>query len=134
MSGTLGYELDAAQLSDADKAAVKEQVAFYKQHRDLIQYGTFYRLESPFDSNTVAWQFVSHDQREALLFTFVILGAVQPEPHITKMAGLDPEQTYVEEDSQRAYGGDELMQLGLYTTPVQTSDFTAQIPYFRAKD
>lgn len=33
MSGTLGYELDAAQLSDADKQAVKRQVAFYKQHR-----------------------------------------------------------------------------------------------------
>lgn len=40
MSGTLGYELDAAQLSDADKQAVKRQVAFYKQHRELVQYGT----------------------------------------------------------------------------------------------
>ncbi|MCT0497109.1 alpha-galactosidase, partial [Lactiplantibacillus plantarum] len=67
MSGTLGYELDAAQLSDADKQAVKRQGAFYKQHRELVQYGTFYRLESPFESNTVAWMFVSPDQKEALL-------------------------------------------------------------------
>ncbi|WP_439419597.1 alpha-galactosidase [Lactiplantibacillus plantarum] len=134
MSGTLGYELDAAQLSDADKQAVKRQVAFYKQHRELVQYGTFYRLESPFESNTVAWMFVSPDQKEALLFTFVILGAVQPEPHITKLAGLDPQQTYVETDTNKMYGGDELMQLGLYTTPVQTSDFTAQVHYFKAKD
>ncbi|MDF3266427.1 GH36 C-terminal domain-containing protein, partial [Lactiplantibacillus plantarum] len=85
------------------------------------------RLESPFESNTVAWMFVSPDQKEALLFTFVILGAVQPEPHITKLAGLDPQQTYVETDTNKMYGGDELMQLGLYTTPVQTSDFTAQV-------
>ncbi|ORN35030.1 Alpha-galactosidase [Lentilactobacillus parabuchneri] len=134
MSGTLGYELDAAQLSDADKQAVIRQVAFYKQHRELVQYGTFYRLESPFESNTVAWMFVSPDQKEALLFTFVILGAVQPEPHITKLAGLDPQQTYVETDTNKMYGGDELMQLGLYTTPVQTSDFTAQVHYFKAKD
>lgn len=134
MSGTLGYELDAAQLSDADKQAVKRQVAFYKQHRELVQYGTFYRLESPFESNTVAWMFVSPDQKEALLFTFVILGAVQPEPHITKLAGLDPQQTYVETDTNKMYGGDELMQLGLYTTPVQTSDFTARVHYFKAKD
>ena len=134
MSGTLDYELDAAQLSDADKQAVIRQVAFYKQHRELVQYGTFYRLESPFESNTVAWMFVSPDQKEALLFTFVILGAVQPEPHITKLAGLDPQQTYVETDTNKMYGGDELMQLGLYTTPVQTSDFTAQVHYFKAKD
>ena len=67
MSGTLGYELDAAQLSDADKQAVKRQVAFYKQHRELVQYGTFYRLESPFESNTVAWMFVSPDQKLSLI-------------------------------------------------------------------
>ena len=34
----------------------------------------------------------------------------------------------------KMYGGDELMQLGLYTTPVQTSDFTAQVHHFKAKD
>ncbi|WP_260194787.1 GH36 C-terminal domain-containing protein, partial [Lacticaseibacillus rhamnosus] len=79
-------------------------------------------------------QFLSPDQKEALLFTFVILGAVQPEPHITKLAGLDSHQTYVETDTNKMYGGDELMQLGLYTTPVQTSDFTAQLHYFKAKD
>jgi len=134
MSGTLGYELDAAKLSVADREAVQQQVAFYKQHRRLIQYGTFYRLESPFESNTVAWMFVSPDQKEALLYTFVILGAVQPEPHITKLAGLNPDQNYVEEATDEVYGGDELMQVGLYTTPVQTSDFTAKIRYFKVKD
>ncbi|MFC6181695.1 alpha-galactosidase [Lactiplantibacillus daowaiensis] len=133
MSGTLGYELDASKLSVADRQAVSEQIAFYKQHRQLIQYGTFYRLESPFAGNTVAWVFVSPDQTEVLLFTFVILGQVQPAPHITKLAGLNPAKTYRDETTQQVYGGDELMQVGVYDTPIQTQDFTAKIRYFKAE-
>lgn len=133
MSGVLGYELDASKLSLADRKAVKTQIQFYKQHRRLIQYGTFYRLESPFTSNTVAWLFVSPDKSEALLYRFIVQGVVQPEPHITTLAGLDPQCNYVDVDSQLVYGGDELMNVGLYTTPVQTNDFTAQINYFTAQ-
>ncbi|VDG32075.1 alpha-galactosidase [Lactobacillus plantarum JDM1] [Lactiplantibacillus mudanjiangensis] len=134
MSGTLGYELDASALSDADKQAVIGQIKFYKEHRHLIQYGTFYRLESPFTSNTVAWLFVSPDQSEALLYRFVVQGMVQPEPHITKLAGLKPQAQYLDTGSEQVYGGDELMNVGLYTTPVQTSDFMAQINYFKVLD
>lgn len=36
-----GYELDLTQLTSEEKAEIKEQVAFYKKHRQLLQYGTF---------------------------------------------------------------------------------------------
>src|SRR5699024_4140374 len=51
MSGVLGYELDLTQLSTEEKKEIKEQVNFYKQHRQLLQFGTFYRLKSPFEGN-----------------------------------------------------------------------------------
>ena len=38
-----------------------------KQHRSLIQYGTFYRLSSPFENNITAWMAVSEDRTEALV-------------------------------------------------------------------
>ena len=71
MSGIFGYELDLADLTKDEKELVKQQVKFYKAHRHLIQYGDFYRLESPFEGGSkVAWEFVSPDKSEALLFTF----------------------------------------------------------------
>ena len=42
--GVLGYELDLSVLSDGEKAAVKEQISFYKQYREVMQFGTYYAL------------------------------------------------------------------------------------------
>lgn len=42
--GNFGYQLDITQLTSNETQAVKEQIAFYKQHRKLIQFGRFYRL------------------------------------------------------------------------------------------
>lgn len=43
--GVLGYELDLTELNDIEKKEIKEQIAWYKQHRHLLQYGTFYRTD-----------------------------------------------------------------------------------------
>ena len=39
--GVFGYELDPTRLSDAERAEIAEQVAFYAGHRDLFQRGRF---------------------------------------------------------------------------------------------
>src|SRR5699024_6491659 len=52
--GAFGYELDLNKLTEAERGEVRKQVAFYKEHRDLIFNGTFYRLSSPFESNYTA--------------------------------------------------------------------------------
>lgn len=43
--GVLGYELDLTILSDIEKKEIKEQIAWYKMNRKLLQYGTFYRTD-----------------------------------------------------------------------------------------
>jgi alpha-galactosidase len=35
--GVLGYEMDLNALTDADRAEIREQTAFYKQYRHLLQ-------------------------------------------------------------------------------------------------
>ena len=54
--GLMGYEMDVTNLSSFDRAAVKKQIAFYKEHRRLLQFGEFYRIGNPFKENTCAWQ------------------------------------------------------------------------------
>ena len=65
MSGNFGYELDLTKLSEEEKKEVRQQVALYKDNRELIQFGEFYRLLSPFEHNGAAWMFVSEDKRSA---------------------------------------------------------------------
>ena len=59
--GTFGYELDLNKLTEAEQEQVKEQICFMKKYRKLLQFGSFYRLSSPFDGdgNVSAWITVS---------------------------------------------------------------------------
>lgn len=54
--GPLGYELDITKLPADELAAIKQNIAFYQQHRELLVNGDFRQLGSieP-DANTVAW-------------------------------------------------------------------------------
>ena len=43
--GCFGYELNLSELSEAEKKQVADQVAFYKQWRNVFQFGDYYRLD-----------------------------------------------------------------------------------------
>ncbi|GGL49484.1 alpha-galactosidase [Sporolactobacillus putidus] len=132
MSGNFGYELDLTKLTDDEKKTVGKQIAFYKSIRPLIQFGDFYRIESPFEGNTAAWCFVSSDKSEAVGFFFEIL-ADPARPLLTfHFKGLDPDATYENAATGDAIGGDELMYGGL-TVPAGRGDFRSAIWRFRKK-
>ena len=133
MAGVLGYELDLSRLAETEKMAIRAQVDFYKAHRHLIQYGDFYRIQSPFDQNEVAWQFVSADRTETLLYQYRILSEGQPAFHTVKLGHLAADKTYVDMATGQAFGGDELMNMGFYNTPIQQADFTSRVRYFKQK-
>ncbi|HHW83668.1 MAG TPA: alpha-galactosidase, partial [Actinomycetales bacterium] len=42
--GLLGYELDPRRFTPGERREVRRQIAFYKQHRKLLQYGRLRRL------------------------------------------------------------------------------------------
>ena len=143
--GSFGYELDLNQLSPEELAEVREQIAFYKRHRDLIHNGTFYRLRSPFKGDgQTAWMVVSQDQNTALLGTFKALNQVNRSHQRLQLKGLAADKVYRLEG--RAYTGAELMRVGLVTTDASSGqlledseqkpsyDFDSKLWLFEAED
>ena len=114
--GAFGYELDLQKLTDEEREMVREQIHFMKRYRSVIQFGTFYRLQSPFEHNIAAWMVVSDDQRTAIVGYYKILNDVNCEYRRLRLKGLDPQKVYRVDQTGMCHGGDELMHLGLITT------------------
>jgi alpha-galactosidase len=92
--GLLGFSLDVTKLSNFDKNAIKAQIKFYKEHRKLLQFGDFYRLKSPFDTNNCIWMVVSPAKDEAVLGYYQKLQQPNPGLEIIQLKGLDEETLY----------------------------------------
>jgi len=134
--GTFGYELDLNKLSDEEIVEVKEQVKFMKEYRELFQFGTFYRLLSPFDGNETMWMVVSEDKNTAIVGHYRVLNYVNGWYSKVKLAGLDEDKLYevttigtgiegidalvmagkAESLKKSSHYGDELMNSGLVTS------------------
>ncbi len=146
--GTYGYELDLNRLSEEEQEQVSAYSAFMKQYRDLIQFGDFYRLRSPFEHNESGWMTVSKDKKTALAAGFRELGRPNQGFRRLRLDGLDPDRTYRvtvpacfggDDSKSVVRTGDELMQIGLITSDVlsgridmwdqmgQPADFNARI-------
>ncbi len=124
--GAFGYELDPTALSDADRTAIADQIAFYKVHRTTFQYGRFVRLRSPFEPgrDDTAWMVVSPDGSSAIVAYVKALNEPTPPSDRLRLRGLDPAAAYRVEgwphkddplviDNAGLRGGDELMAVGL---------------------
>ncbi len=92
--GCFGYELDLAKLSQFDKNAIKEQVAYYKAHRELFQYGRFYRLRAHCDPDKTVWLCVSPDKKQAVAGLFQITAKTGRGSEVLQLTGLDGEKNY----------------------------------------
>ena len=91
--GCLGYELDFKYLTAAQKKEVKQQIAFYKEHRRLFQYGQFSRMAYPKD-NKVVWQTADREQKEAVTGFFQTLSRAAESYDYLQVKGLDKRKTY----------------------------------------
>ncbi|RPK15225.1 alpha-galactosidase [Priestia endophytica] len=114
--GSFGYELDVTKLSEAERDAIKKQVAFFKQYRALLSQGTFYRLLSPFEGNFTAWMVVSEDKKEAIVGYYKVLNEVNGRFRRLHLKGLDPDKSYWIEKLNENFSGSELMNIGLVTS------------------
>lgn len=127
-AGLLGYELDLNTLTEEELSYLKEAIIFYKKHRKLFQYGTFYRLMSPFEGEKVAWEFVSADQTECLLCFYQRLVTTQESVNQIRLLGLKEQAVY--EWENKRYSGVELMHMGLFLPPTE-QDFSSKVLYFK---
>lgn len=112
--GTFGYELDLNEVSEAEFEQVKKQIVFMKKYRELFQYGTLYRLQSPFEKNIASWMVVSEDKKQAV----VVMYKTHKTPNIgmetIKLQGLEENTIYTVNGKEKIYG-DFLMERGLGT-------------------
>lgn len=131
MAGNFGYELDIAGMPPEELDLVKEQVAVYKEIRETIQFGDFYRLLSPFEGNETAWIFVSPDKQEAVFFYYKVLGEPNEPFRSVRLHGLDAAASYELLETGEVYGGDELMHIGL-NMPMLEGDFKSHMVRLRA--
>ena len=141
--GAFGYELDLNKLTDEEIREVKEQIAFMKKYREVLQFGTFYRLKSPFEGNETAWMAVSGDRKTALVGFYRVLNSVNGPYTRLRLMGLDPDCLYRNLLSGTCHYGDELMYAGLITsddtagqTPADTlhsTDFESRIYVLEAE-
>jgi alpha-galactosidase len=121
--GVFGYELDPTQLSAGDRSEIASQVAFYKQHRALLQRGRFVRLVSPFegDGNETAWMVVADDSRSGIVGYSRVLNRPNPTRRRLRLRGLDPATLYrvsawppdPHDPAAIERRGDELMSAGV---------------------
>ncbi|MGL5259924.1 MAG: alpha-galactosidase [Lachnospiraceae bacterium] len=142
--GTFGYELDLNQLQEEEIKQVKEQIAFMKSYRQILQHGIFYRLKSPFEGNETIWMVVSEDQKTAIVGWYRTLNVVNQSYTRVQLKGLNPNMTYENEKNHTIHYGDELMNLGLITSDVTAgevsgneipcTDFESRIYVLKAKE
>jgi alpha-galactosidase len=92
--GCLGYEMDMTKLTPFDKKCIKAQVEFYKEHRTLFQYGTFYRVKTPYVSDTCVWCTVSKDKTEAAAGFFQTRAVPTHTHDILRLNGLSDDLLY----------------------------------------
>ncbi|MBZ4683844.1 MAG: Alpha-galactosidase [Fusobacteriales bacterium] len=118
--GTFGYELDITKMNEQEKDIIKKDIEFFKNYRELIFKGDFYRLLSPFESNETSWMVVSNDKKEAILGYYQVL--FEPNPGFKKIrfCGLDENleyEIYIRKNQELEkigeYNGDELINFGL---------------------
>ncbi len=126
MFGVLGYELDLSKLSKGEKQIIKEQIAFYKKHRALLQFGQFYRLDDIFDNNIASWMVVSEDRKKGILGLFQKLTNSSPAIDIIKTVELREDAIYTISNRKQFILADEkqdLIKEGM--KPVETECYEA---------
>ncbi|MGU8997974.1 alpha-galactosidase [Clostridium perfringens] len=112
--GNLGYELDVNNLSDVEKEEIKKQIQFYKENREVFQFGKFYRIKNPYNNNISAWMVKSNDEKTIILGCYKLLNHANEGKERVKLFGLDKDGDYkFSYPYEKEFKGDELMNVGI---------------------
>ena len=137
--GVLGYECNLCDMSKDDIESVRAQIAMYKQWREVMQFGRFYRGASmndsrscdgdalgaagisalvPFPGNEISWTVVSPDKTKAVSMTMQVLTHANAQWCVLKPVGLDPDYKYHLEGRDIKFDLREFGGLVNYVAPI----------------
>ena len=91
--GCLGYELDLRYLTSKEQQEIKNQIAFYKEHRQVLQYGRFRRVATH-KKNKVLWQCMDETTGYGISGFFQTMTQAAESSDWLKVIGLQPETMY----------------------------------------
>lgn len=136
MQGTFGYELDLSKMTDEEKKMAGEQIAFFKEHGRLFQFGDYYRLTSPFENRDyTVWEYAAQDGSEACMSVVYTDMYANAASEIVKWKGLDPKKVYqMQLDGEDAgnFSGAALMHAGILL-PLPEQNYDAFQIYLKAE-
>lgn len=113
LSGNFGVEADITKWKPSERKELAGYIRLYKEIRPIVQFGDFYRLENPYQSNRASWMFVSPDQKEALVFVFQVKTPKKGEKvKGLRLKGLDADKTYEFLGEGSKLSGKKLMKDG----------------------
>lgn len=72
MSAKLGMDLQPKDMTPEDKEFSKNAIKDYYSIRSIVQFGDLYRLLSPYENKRTAMMYVTEDQNDAVLFTYLL--------------------------------------------------------------
>ncbi|WP_376769648.1 alpha-galactosidase [Paenibacillus endophyticus] len=116
MMGGLGIGANISCWTEEEAAEASRYIALYKQIRSTVTEGSLYRLASFADGNTAAYQYVSRDGQEAVVFAFQQAQYFGYQETRLKLQGLVPGRSYEvlsENGSGVVRHGSNLMQIGI---------------------
>lgn len=111
LTGSFGYELAPEELTNADKAYIKDFIKFYIENYDVFAKGKYFRLSNPATDDYAAYQYELDGN--------VIVGAMRLKTHAVnlqttiKLKGLEADRVYTDVNSGEKYYGAQLMEYGL---------------------
>ena len=133
MSGSFGYELDPAALTEEEKTEIPMQIKRFKKYRKLIHGGKYYRLINPVKDNFALWEYVSEDKTEILLQGMQFRAEPNFLRHRIKLRGLDENKKYLIAEEERIYTGKSLMSGGVLLPAAKGDYFAYEIFITEAK-
>ena len=136
MQGTFGYELDLSKMTDEEKKMAREQIAFFKEHGKLFQFGDYYRLTSPFENRDyTVWEYAAQDGSEACMSVVYTDMYANAASEIVKWKGLDPKKVYqmqIDGEDAGNFSGAALMHAGILL-PLPEQNYDAFQIYLKAE-
>lgn len=91
--GLLGYELDPTDLTREERRRIRHQIAFYKQHRRLLQYGRL-RRHDPVRDNQVTVSVHEPGGEPRLVGHYQVGSRAASAPEPLAITGLAPSRRY----------------------------------------
>ena len=119
------FEIIEIQKNELEEVQVFD--TFMKEYREVLQFGIFYRLKSPFEGNETVWMVTNEDRTLAIVGYYRVLNGVNQPYSRVRLQGLNPDMVYENVWNHTENYGDELMNYGLITSDVTAGEVPGNV-------